>query len=292
MPGKGALHPRISPLHPPPQGLKFRPRMTTAVSPAPHLPPPSHRATGTARSGGRAQALLALVVAIGTGLAGSLSAQAQTSPTMAADWTRQAHDWIGQQFHASGPETLPLRPEIEVGHLDSRLRLAACARVEPYLPAGTRLWGRTRIGLRCAEGPTRWNVFLPIHVRIWGPAWTVRRPVTAGTALTEADVERVEVDWTESITPLLSRPEDWLGNAAARNLLPGQVLRQGMVRAPQVFSAGDQVRVLVRGQGFSLTASGAALTHGHLGQSARVRLPSRKVLTGIVRDAETVEIAL
>ncbi len=266
--------------------------MTTAVNPAPTFPPPLRRSPGATRHVRYALTPLVLVAAFGLGTIGGLPAQAQTTPAMAAAWTRQAQDWIDQQLQSTEPGALPLRPEIEVGSLDSRLRLAPCTRIEPYLPAGTRLWGRTRIGMRCTEGPSPWNVFLPIHVRVWGPAWTVRQPVMAGTALTEADVELVEVDWTESITPLLARTEDWLGTEAARNLLPGQVLRQGMVRAPQVFTAGTQVRVLVRGQGFTLTASGAALTHGHLGQTARVRMPNRKVLTGTVRDAETVEIAL
>ena len=39
---------------------------------------------------------------------------------------------------------LPLRMQVKLGQLDSRLRLAACAKVEPYLPAGSRLWGRSR----------------------------------------------------------------------------------------------------------------------------------------------------
>ena len=65
-----------------------------------------------------------------------------------------------------------------------------------------------------------------------------------------------------------------------------------MVRPPQMFTAGTQVKVLIRGQGFQLAASGSALSHGHLGQPARVRMPNRKVLTGTVLDAETVEINL
>lgn len=292
MPRKARHHPCISPLHPSASGLKFSPRMTTAMNPASRLSLP-RRPAGVSGRGWRGLRRLALISAMGLMSAtAALSVHAQTTPAMAAAWTRQAQDWIHQQLQSTEPGALPLRPEIEVGTLDSRLRLAPCARIEPYLPAGTRLWGRTRIGLRCNEGPNPWNVFLPIQVRVWGPAWAVRQPVLAGTALTEADVEPVEVDWTEGISPVLARPEDWLGNEAARNLLPGQVLRQGMVRAPQVFTAGTQVRVLVRGQGFTLTASGAALTHGHLGQTARVRMPNRKVLTGTVRDAETVEIAL
>src|SRR6185369_7269807 len=52
------------------------------------------------------------------------------------------------------------RIEVVVGALDPRLRLAPCDRIEPFLPAGMRLWGRSRIGLRCKEGRTNWSVYL------------------------------------------------------------------------------------------------------------------------------------
>jgi flagellar basal body P-ring formation protein FlgA len=227
----------------------------------------------------------------------ALTATAQTMPQAAQDralavWSEQAREWIGQQMAQGDTGALPLRPEVAIGALDSRLRLTPCARVEPYLPTGTRLWGRSRIGLRCVEGPSAWNVFLPITVKAWGPAWVLRQPVAQGAPITQEDLEPTEIDWTESSTPVLARMEDWLGFEAARTLMPGQVLRQGMVRAPQVFSAGTPVKVVVRGKGFALSATGSALTHGQIGQTARVRMPNRKVLSGIVRDADTVEIAL
>jgi flagella basal body P-ring formation protein FlgA len=227
----------------------------------------------------------------------ALSVSAQTLTQAAQDralavWSEQAREWIDQQMAQADSGALPLRPEVQIGALDTRLRLAPCARVEPYLPTGTRLWGRSRIGLRCVEGPTAWNLFLPITVKAWGPAWVLRQPVSQGTLVTQEDLEPVEIDWAESSTPVLARTEDWLGFEAARTLMPGQVLRQGMVRAPQVFSAGTPVKVVVRGQGFALSATGSALTHGQIGQTARVRMPNRRVLSGIVRDAETVEISL
>jgi len=231
-----------------------------------------------------------MVLALCVGL--PWASHAQPSDGALQAWTQQTHVWLQQQMAEADTQGQLLRPTIEVGQLDRRLQLAPCQQVEPYLPTGTRLWGRTRVGLRCVDGVASWNVFLPITVRAWGPAWVVRQPVAAGQPLTANDLEATEVDWAEGVTPVVFRQTDWLGQAAARPLVPGQVLRRGMVRAPQVFTAGSQVRVVVRGDGFQLTASGSALTHGHLGQPARIRMPNRKVLTGTVLNADTVEIAL
>jgi len=232
----------------------------------------------------------AAVLATGTAWAQTAPANASAPEGSPESWVNQAQQWVQQQIQEpAGSRPAKLRPEIVVGQLDSRLRLAPCQRVEPFLPEGTRLWGRTRVGLRCAEGPTRWTVFLPITVKAWGPAWVMRQPVAPGATLTASDAEATEVDWAEGVSPVLARQEDWVGAQATRALMPGQTLRQGMVRPPQVFSAGSQVRVVVDGKGFSLSATGEALSNGFVGLPARVRMANGQVITGTVRDADTVE---
>lgn len=186
----------------------------------------------------------------------------------------------------------PLRAEVVVGQLDTRLRLAPCHKVEPHLPAGTRLWGRSRIGLRCVDGPTRWNVFLPVTVKAWGPAWVLRQPVASGATLTQEDAEMAEVDWAEHSSNVLASPALWVGRQAAYNLPAGQALRQNMLRAAPAFAAGAQVKVSSAGQGFQVVVTGEALGPGVEGQPARVRLPGGKVVSGLVRDAQTVEVGL
>lgn len=228
-------------------------------------------------------------------LAAAPSAGGGAAPAGAAgpaQWSQQTEQWINQQLLAQLDPSLPLRPEVEVGRFDSRLRLAPCQRVEPFLPAGTRLWGRTRIGLRCTQGPVAWSVFLPIQVRVWGPSWVLRQPVAAGTPLRPEDVEQTETDWAASNALPLTQTAQWLGLAASQTLQPGQVLRPNLVRAPQVFASGSQVRLAMQGPGFSLYAAGTALQHGILGQTVRVRLPNRKVVSGVVRDEQTVEVRL
>lgn len=274
----------------------------------PRLPPigplrPRHRAGGASvrsawlrslwlRSVGRRGSLLfALMVAVFP-VAGAPAAAASATPS---PWGALVGPWLDATVNAqlrAGEAPLPLRAEVEVGTLDPRLRLAPCQRVEPYLPPQTRLWGRSRIGLRCTAGPVAWNVFLPVTVRVWGPGWVLRRPVAPGEALGPEHAEAAEVEWTAQRDTVLVRPEDWQGREAARGLAAGQVLRTGVVRAPQVFETGATVRLRVEGRGFVLTAVGEALGHGRLGEPVRVRLPSKRVLTGTVIDAETVALPL
>lgn len=185
-----------------------------------------------------------------------------------------------------------LRPEVVFGSLDSRLRLAPCEQVEAHLPRGTRLWGRSRIGLRCVKGPVRWNVYLPVTVKAFGPAWVLRRPVASGATLTEEDAERADTDWAEHPATVLADPALWVGHQANFNLQPGQALRQHMVRAAPAFAAGAMVKVSSGGPGFQVIVTGEAMAPGLPGQATRVRLPGGRVVSGRVRDDQTVELDL
>src|SRR6218665_243188 len=192
----------------------------------------------------------------------------------------------------AGSPPRPLRLQVSVGALDARLRLAPCARVEPYLPAGTQLGGRTRLGLRCVAGVSAWNVFLPIAIAAFGPAWVLTRNVAPGALLTAEDATEAEVDWAAEPAPVLANPALWQGQVATRPLRAGQVLRQTMVRAPWLFPAGAQVKVQVLGPGYAVVAAGQALSAGATGQMVRVRMDNGRIVSGMVNAAGTIDAGL
>lgn len=200
--------------------------------------------------------------------------------------------WLDAAVQQVQTDSLTLRMQASVGALDPRLRLAPCQRVEPYLPVGARLWGRTRLGLRCTEGATRWNVFLPVTVHAYGPAWVLAVPVSAGSVLTEQDAVQEEVDWAAEPASVLASAQAWAGRIATRPLQVGQALRQGMVRAPDLFRVGAAVRVQVQGPGYAVVASGQAMSAGAAGQSVRIRMSNGKIISGIVSEDGTVDVAL
>lgn len=248
------------------------------------------------RSWHRCSVMLAQCLFFVAGLMGVMAVQAQTqiasdNQDSAAVYAR-AQSWLNNALSQIDIKALPLRMEVVVGELDRKLRLAACQEVEPYLPPGTRLWGKTRLALRCLRGEVKWNVFLPVIVKAFGPAWVIKGGVAQGSLLSEADAMQVEVDWAELSSPIVANVWDWVGQTAVRTLSTGQAIRQDMVRATQVFQAGEQVRVVANGGGFEIATSGFAVSSGVVGQTARVRMENGRVLAGQVVDNRTVRLAL
>ena len=184
------------------------------------------------------------------------------------------------------------RVEVSVGQLDPRLRLAPCQHVEPYVPDGMRLWGKSRIGLRCTQGTAKWNVYLPITVRVFGIALVARNGVSAGAVLAADDLAQAEVDLAEDNSPALANATLAVGRTITHALKAGQSLRQAHLKARQWFAAGETVTVLAQGDGFSVAGEAQALNPGIEGQPVRVRTEGGRVLTGLPVGERRVELPL
>jgi flagellar basal body P-ring formation protein FlgA len=184
------------------------------------------------------------------------------------------------------------RVDISVGALDKRLRLAPCQRIEPYLPPNAKLWGKTRIGLRCTQGATAWNVYLPITVKVYGQALVSMQPLAAGSVITAADLTKGEVDLAEDSSDAVMQASQAVGRTLAKPMVTGQSLRLSHLKLRQWFAAGETVQVLAQGSGFKIASEGQALTAGIEGQPARVRTEGGRVLTGVAVAERKMELAL
>jgi flagella basal body P-ring formation protein FlgA len=179
--------------------------------------------------------------------------------------------------------------EVVVGEPDPRLTLAPCAKMEPFVPQGARLIGRTSLGVRCVEG-ANWIVYVPVQIKLFVDAWVAARPVPRGQVLDAEDVRLEHID----IAPLNGNavlPDmPLMGRTALRALSPGEPVRRDALRAPRVVQPGDAVQVVALGTGFAAQSPGKALTAAADGQTAQVALPSGKVLAGIARPGGIVEV--
>ena len=194
------------------------------------------------------------------------------------------------------PGTRPgARIEVQVGALDPRLRLAPCQRIEPYLPANARLWGRTRIGLKCTLGATPWNVYLPLTVKVWARGWAASRPLAAGAVLAAGDLAEGEVDLAEeagTVFDAAAEAEAAVGRTLARPLAAGQALRSTHLKPRLWFAAGDSVKIRAVGAGYTIEGEGQALGAGIEGQPVRVRTDAGRIVSGQPAAERRVDIAL
>lgn len=238
--------------------------------------PPSPAARGIALRTALPLALAALLPSL------SHDAVAQGSEP----WTAEV-----QQLASHAASRAGARIEVDVGALDPRLKLAPCAHITPYVPAGVRLWGRTRVGLRCDDG-ARWNVFVPVTVRVFADAWAATQALPPGTVVEASHLQMREVDLAAEASPVIRDPRAAIGRTLTRALRPGQAVREADLKARQWFAAGDTVRVITVGSGFSISADGQALNAGIDGQFAKVRIEGGRIVSGRATAERRIEVTL
>ena len=223
----------------------------------------------------------------GTGAASAADVPASIAP-VAPDRLDEAMRGLALQ-HGHEPGR---RIEVTVGSIDTRLRLAPCQRIEPLWPAGTRAWGRIRVALRCVEGPTPWKVYVPVTIKVFGPASVAGEALPAGTVLQPRHLRVQDVNLAEGTEPPLSEAAAAMGRTLARALAPGQALRASDLRQQQWFTAGDVVRIVARGDGYQVHGEGTALDAGVDGRNARVRTESGRIVSGRAVATRQIELSL
>lgn len=169
--------------------------------------------------------------------------------------------------------------------------LAACTTLEPFMPTGARLWGRTTVGVRCA-GERPWTVYLQAKVTVQATYYVAARQIAPGEPLSAADLVARDGDLTVLPLAVITDPAQAIGSTALARISAGLPLRQDLLKSAASVSAGQTVRVVAAGPGFTISAEGSALANAAPGQSVRVRMAAGQIVTAIVKDAGTVEIPL
>jgi flagella basal body P-ring formation protein FlgA len=184
------------------------------------------------------------------------------------------------------------RVMVEAGQLDPRLRLAPCAQVQPFLPPGLNVWGRTRIGLRCLEGPSRWSVTLPVQVHVFGKAIVAAQALPAGANLSQENLAVADIDIASEPGAVATDAAALVGRTLARPMAAGQAIRHPDLKARQWFAAGETVQVSVAGPGFVIGSEAQALSAGMEGQDVKVRFDSGRIVSARPVGERRVEVLL
>jgi len=183
---------------------------------------------------------------------------------------------------------LPGEIHIKIGTIDPRLALDACPSLRAYLPTGAGLIGRTSIGVRCAA-PQGWSILVPATIRVTVERLVSNKPLARGSLVSETDftLQRGEMDRPG----ILLSPEQALGKKLKYAIGAGQVLREDMLREPNVIRQGQTVTLAVQGSGFHISREGYAMNDAGAGSAVRVRLASGQVMTARATPDGAAEMA-
>lgn len=218
--------------------------------------------------------LMAVLVHVNRASAGDMSIQSRESIRKAVA------SYISQGIKKEYPHHA-----IKVGHLDPRLKLAACnVPLKGFLPAGGQLFGNTTIGIRCA-GISPWTIYVPASVKAMRKVVITTRPILRKSTITNEDIRLEERDITTGSDTYIYSPEHVMGKIARRALPASTALTPNMLDKPLLVHRGQQVVILAKGPGLEVRMAGTALMDGAEGQIIRAKnkLSKRTVEGQVIR---------
>lgn len=194
-----------------------------------------------------------------------------------------------EHFLSTQATGLPGQVKITIGQIDPRLNLQACAGLEPFLPNGSKVWGKTTIGVRCSV-PASWVVYIPATVQVSGDYLATAAPLAQGQTIGPNDIVRLKGDLTALPPGILTDSSQAIGRRVAISLPAGLPLRQDALRNQQAVQQGQIVRLVSAGPGFRVSAEARALASGTEGQIIQARTGSGQVVSGVAKAGGVVEV--
>lgn len=177
----------------------------------------------------------------------------------------------------------------QVGKADPRLRLPACAQAPTAGWPGGQKPPFTALELACAA--QGWRILLPVTASQLSVGYVTTRQLRAGEVLQTGDIKLMPVSNRALALQAVRDPALIVGKALRSTLPAGSLLRESQLRLPLVIKTNQPVRVLVQGSGFVIGSDAVALGNAAVGERLNVRVPSGKVISGVVQEDLSVLIA-
>ncbi len=183
--------------------------------------------------------------------------------------------------------------EINVGSIDSRLRLTKCdSPLNIDRPMGQRQFGRVTVSVKC-KGSQPWSLYVPATIKIYGKVLTTNRSLPAGSMITMDDVTLVKKDISHLTQGYFKKAEEVTGSFVKRPLVSGSVLTPSNIRPPNIAERGERVIILAKGEGVVVRMQGQVMKDAVAGDRVRVRnLLSNQIVEGRIYKKGVVEVAM
>jgi flagella basal body P-ring formation protein FlgA len=197
---------------------------------------------------------------------------------------------VVEQFLQTQAAGLPGAVSVKVGAVDPRTALAHCPAPEAFLQPGARAWGKTTVGVRCTA-PSSWTIFIQAQVNVKADYVAAAVPLAQGQPVEQGQLMLVKGDIAAMPNGIVTDMAQAIGRTPTVSLAAGTPLRLDTLRSKPVVQQNQAVRLVLNGNGFSVSAEGRAIGTAGEGQVVQVRTPSGTVVSGTARAGGMVEVA-
>ncbi|MGX4640621.1 flagellar basal body P-ring formation chaperone FlgA [Massilia sp. SYSU DXS3249] len=197
---------------------------------------------------------------------------------------------IAEQYLQTQSAGLPGKVTVKIGAVDPRLSLAACPAPEAFQQPGARPWGKTTVGVRCTA--PSWTVFLQAQVSVLADYVTASVPLAQGQAIEAGQLATMQGDIAAMPNGIITDMAQAIGRTPTVSLPAGTPLRLDSLKSKPVVQQNQAVRIVSRGENFSVSGEGKAIGNAGEGQVVQVRTPRGAIVSGTARAGGIVEVSL
>ena len=194
-----------------------------------------------------------------------------------------------EQFLQVQTAGLPGQVAVKVGAIDAHMNLAACPAPEAFLMPGSRAWGKTTVGVRCAA-PSAWTVYIQATVSVQADYVASAVPLAQGQPIEAGQLVILKGDLTTLPAGIVTDMGQAIGRSVNISLPSGTPLRLDTLRSKPVVQSGQLVRLVSTGNGFSVSGEGRAVASAGEGQTVQVRTAGGQQVSGIAKAGGLVEV--
>jgi flagella basal body P-ring formation protein FlgA len=207
----------------------------------------------------------------------------------------QSHESIrevAKQHILNLADTYPAPPVVTAGHLDSRLRLAACEQpLETFAPKNRRNTGKITVGVRC-NGEKPWTLYVPVTVSIMLPVVVTTTDIHRGTLIRKEDLQLEMRDISSLHRGYLESLDQAVGKSVKQSIRSNQVVTPSKIVSPRAIKRNSRVTILASSNSIQVRMAGIALENGSIGERIRIRnqssnleIDAKVVAPGVVQVA-------
>lgn len=183
--------------------------------------------------------------------------------------------------------------KVDVGNLDSRLRLARCERpLELDVNSPAHMAANATIKTTC-NGAHRWSIYIPVYIEVYSEIVVASRTLKRGATISAEDLDFQVINVARYGSGQVQDAKRIIGQELTRAVNAGAAIKLSHVRPAQVVNKGDTVVIEARGNMIAVAVNGEALENGHVGKQIRVRNnQSKRVIDGVVSGPGRVSISI